>query len=128
MSGLTYGSLCSGYGGLDLAVQTVFGARPLWHSEIDPHAAAIHEAHWPGLPNLGDLTALDWTQVPPVDVLCAGYPCQPFSHAGLREGTNDDRHLWPYIADAVRVQVEGDLDPHAAAYTFPLACSNLWMY
>lgn len=63
MTGLTYGSLCSGYGGLDLAVQTVFGARPLWHSEIDPHAAAIHEAHWPGLPNLGDLTALDWKEV-----------------------------------------------------------------
>ena len=100
---LTYGSLCSGYGGLDLAVEHVFDARPMWHAEVDPHASKVLAAHWPDTPNLGDLTTVDWTTVPPVDVLCAGYPCQPFSHAGQRRGTNDDRHLWPHIADAVRV-------------------------
>jgi DNA (cytosine-5)-methyltransferase 1 len=100
---LTYGSLCSGYGGLDLAVEAVFGAEPLWHFEVDPHASKVLAAHWPDVPNHGDLTATDWTTVAPVDVICGGYPCQPFSHAGQRKGTTDDRHIWPHIADALRV-------------------------
>lgn len=100
---LTYGSLFSGYGGLDLAVEHLTGASQAWHSEIEPAAIAVHEAHWPGVENLGDVTTVDWSTVPPVDVLCGGYPCQPFSTAGKRQGTNDDRHLWPHVADAVRV-------------------------
>lgn len=100
---LTYGSLCSGYGGLDLAIEAEFGATATWHSEVDPRAAALMEAHWPGVPNLGDLTTLDWSEVTPVDIICGGYPCQPFSAAGLRQGTNDARHLWPHIANALRV-------------------------
>ena len=95
---LTIGSLCTGYGGLDLAVP----GRQAWNAEIDPAAAKVLAAHWPAVPNLGDLTAVDWAAVPPVDMLTAGYPCQPFSAAGRRKGTADDRHLWPHIAAAVR--------------------------
>ena len=95
------GSLFSGYGGLDLAVQRVHGGEVVWYSEIDKHACTVLAAHHPGVPNLGDITAVDWATVPPIDILTGGYPCQPFSHAGQRKGTNDERHLWPYVRDAI---------------------------
>ena len=99
----TYGSMCSGYGGLDLAVEAAFGATPLWHAEVEPAASQIVAAHWPEVPNLGDITKVAWDEATRPDIICGGYPCQPFSTAGLRKGSNDDRHLWPHIADAVRV-------------------------
>lgn len=99
---LTIGSLCTGYGGLDLAVESVLGASTVWVSDIDKGARTILARRFPNAPNLGDLTRLDWSDVPPVDVITAGYPCQPFSHAGKRTGTADDRHIWPHIATAVR--------------------------
>jgi hypothetical protein len=70
------GSLCSGYGGLDLGVMTALGGQVAWHAEVNPHAARILDHRWPGIPNLGDITAVDWTAVQPVCVLTAGFPCQ----------------------------------------------------
>ena len=70
---LTYGSLFSGIGGLDLAVEATLGARAVFHSEVDRHPAAVLEAHWPGVPNLGDITEVDWDAVPRVDVLCYAF-------------------------------------------------------
>jgi DNA (cytosine-5)-methyltransferase 1 len=95
------GSLFSGYGGLDIAVQAVVGGELAWYSEIEPAACRILAAHHPDVPNIGDITTVDWTVVEPIDVLTGGYPCQPFSHAGNRKGKNDERHLWPYVAAAV---------------------------
>lgn len=60
-----------GYGGLDMAVRSVFGGELAWVADNDPGAARIHH---PKLPNLGDITATDWTTVPPVDVASAGRP------------------------------------------------------
>jgi DNA (cytosine-5)-methyltransferase 1 len=91
------GSLFTGYGGLDTAV----GGELAWYAEIDKAACQILADLYPGVPNLGDITKIDWTQVEPVDVLTGGYPCQPFSHAGLRKGKNDARHLWPHVRDAI---------------------------
>ena len=102
------GSLFSGYGGLDLAAQQYFGGDLTWYSEIEPSACKILAAHHPIVPNLGDITAVDWATVEPVDVLTGGYPCQPFSHAGKRKGSSDERHLWPFVAvaiDALRPRV-----------------------
>ena len=96
------GSLFSGYGGLDLAVQSVLGGEIAWHVEYDKAPSRILDHHFPGVPNYGDVTQLDFRSVEPVDVLTGGYPCQPFSHAGLRKGTDDERHLWPHVLRAIR--------------------------
>jgi len=73
-----------------------------WVCDFDEGAAKILAHRYPDIPNLHDLTAIDWTEVEPVDVITAGYPCQPFSNAGKRAGTSDARHIWPHIADAIR--------------------------
>lgn len=97
------GSLFSGYGGLDMAVAAHYDATVAWHVEYDKHPAAVLAHHFPDVPNYGDVTAVDWNAVVPVDIVTGGYPCQPFSHAGQRRGTTDERHLWPYVADCLRV-------------------------
>ena len=96
------GSLFSGYGGLDIAVQNVYGGSVVWYSEIEKAACTVLAERHPGVLNLGDIKAVDWSTVEPVDILTGGYPCQPFSTAGNRKGKNDERHLWPYVLDAIR--------------------------
>jgi DNA (cytosine-5)-methyltransferase 1 len=78
------GGLFSGYGGFEMAARTVFGGTVAWHSEIDPAASKILAHHWPDVPNLGDITTVDWTSVESVDVLTGGSPCQDVSAAGLK--------------------------------------------
>lgn len=99
---LTIGSLFSSYGGLDMAVESVTGAVPAWFCEYDDAPARILAHRWPNVPNYRDVTTVDWDEIPPVDILTGGYPCQPFSAAGQRKGTGDDRHLWPYVRQAIR--------------------------
>ncbi|MCZ4122697.1 DNA cytosine methyltransferase [Streptomyces sp. H39-S7] len=52
------------------------GGRAAWHAEINPDASRILARHWPGVPNLGDITAVNWDLIPRVCVLTAGFPCQ----------------------------------------------------
>jgi len=99
---LTVGSLFSGIGGIDLGLERA-GMNVLWHSEIDPYACRVLKKHWPDVPNIGDITQVDWSNIPHVDVIAGGYPCQPFSVAGKRAGENDSRHLWPYFRNAISV-------------------------
>ncbi|GJJ22312.1 hypothetical protein MTY414_59850 [Mycolicibacterium mageritense] len=96
------GSLFSGAGGLDMAVEEVFGGEVVWQCEFNGAASKVLAHRYPHVPNFGDVTAIDWGSVDPVDVMCGGYPCQPFSAAGQRKGTDDERHLWPYFAEAIR--------------------------
>jgi DNA (cytosine-5)-methyltransferase 1 len=96
------GSLCTGYGGLDMAVEAYFGAYTVWCAEYDKYASELIEENF-GYLNHGDISKIDWSSVEPIDILTAGYPCQPFSEAGKRKGINDERHIWPHIKEAVRV-------------------------
>jgi DNA (cytosine-5)-methyltransferase 1 len=95
--------LCAGYGGLFMGLAAVTGARLAAYAEIDPGASAVMAHHHPGVPNLGDVKEIDWTRrrFDAPRWLIGGYPCQPFSAAGLRRGTADPRHLWPWFVPAI---------------------------
>jgi DNA (cytosine-5)-methyltransferase 1 len=114
---LTSGALCKGYGGLELAAESVLGPlEHLWYAEFDPaltsagkpvpqYAAQVAAAHWPDVPNLGDLTAVDWAALPRVDVLTAGFPCTDVSAAGKRAGLKPGTRtgIWSHIAYGIGV-------------------------
>jgi DNA (cytosine-5)-methyltransferase 1 len=96
------GSLCTGYGGLDMAVENFFDAEMVWCAENDIYASKLIQERF-NKPNLGDIKQIDWASVEPIDILTAGYPCQPFSHAGNRKGQNDKRHIWPNIIQGISI-------------------------
>ena len=85
-----------------MAVEAYFGAKTIWVSEFDKYASKVIEARI-NKPNFGNLKVIDWHNIEPIDILTAGYPCQPFSQAGLRKGAEDERHLWPYIKTAISI-------------------------
>ena len=98
------GSICSGYGGLDQAVQAVIPSGLAWVADPDPGAAKILTRHHPDVPNLGDITQIDWSTVAPVDILTAGFPCQDISNAGKRAGIEGERSgIWTHVVEAVGV-------------------------
>jgi len=97
---LTVGSLFAGIGGFDLGLERA-GMRVIWQSEIDPYASAVLKKHWPDVPNHGDIRSIHAGNVQRPDVLCGGFPCQPYSVAGERMGADDDRALWPECARLV---------------------------
>jgi len=97
---LTVGSLFSGIGGLDLGLERA-GMKVIWQSEIDPYCNKVLKKHWPEVPNHGNIKDINWETVERPNVICGGYPCQPFSTAGKRRGTDDPRHLWPWVRTAI---------------------------
>jgi DNA-cytosine methyltransferase len=96
------GSLCTGYGGLDMAVEAYFDAEMVWCAENDKNASMLIQERF-NKPNMGDIKQIDWASLEPIDILTAGYPCQPFSHAGYRKGENDERHIWPFILQGISI-------------------------
>ena len=111
----THISLCAGYGGIDLGLHRVIrGMRTIAYAEIDAFAvevllARMEDGSLDAAPIWTDVRDFPWHLLHgSVDIISAGYPCQPFSHAGLRKGDDDERHLWPHIRrgiDAVRPTV-----------------------
>ena len=97
---LTVGSLFSGIGGLDLGLERA-GMEVIWQSEIDPYGCRVLKKHWPEVVNHGNIKEINWGDVVRPDIICGGYPCQPFSTAGKRNGTDDPRHLWPWVREAI---------------------------
>ena len=97
------GSLFSGYGGLDIAVESFFHARTVWHAEWEDAPSKVLAHHWPGVPNFRDVSQVDWSAVEPVDIITGGFPCQDVSMAGKRagmvEGTRSN--LWGAMRTAV---------------------------
>ena len=99
------GELFAGYGGLGMAVQQVYGGDLAWYSEFDDAPSRIMAHHHPGVPNYGDVTAIDWGEIPRVDILTGGFPCQDVSVAGRRAGMTDGTRsgLWSHMAHAIDV-------------------------
>lgn len=100
---LTIGSMFSGSGGLDLAVESAFGARTVWNAEWEDAPSKVLARHWPGVPNLRDVTLVDWSTVPRVDILTGGFPCQDVSLAGRRAGMTEGTrsNLWGAMRTAI---------------------------
>ncbi len=97
---MKFGSLFSGIGGLDLGLERA-GMICGWQVELDDYCNRVLEKHWPKVKRYGDVKEikdLEW-----VDLICGGFPCQPVSVAGKRQGTDDSRWLWPEFARIIRM-------------------------
>lgn len=97
---LAIGSLFSGIGGLELGMERAGVGRTVWQVESDPYCRAVLARHWPNAVRYNDVrTARD---LPPVDVVCGGFPCQDVSGAGKRIGLEGARSgLWYEFARIV---------------------------
>jgi DNA (cytosine-5)-methyltransferase 1 len=99
---MTYGSLFTGIGGLDLALEA-FGHTPLWQAESNPYARAVLAKHWPTIHCYHDVREID-AQSPPPDIICGGFPCQDISDAGHKAGLAGARSgLWFEFARIIRL-------------------------
>ena len=91
---LKVGSLFSGIGGFDLGLERA-GMTVKWQVEIDEFCNRVLAKYWPNVKRYRDIKAIGGEELEPVDVICGGFPCQPFSAAGKRRSKQDDRYLWP---------------------------------
>jgi DNA (cytosine-5)-methyltransferase 1 len=100
---VTSGELFAGVGGLGMAVDEVFGSSPAWFAEIDPAPSKVLAHRYPDVPNLGDVTQVDWASLDHVDILSGGFPCQDVSLAGRRRGMKEGTRsgLWSEFARAI---------------------------
>lgn len=98
---MKFGSLFSGIGGFDLAMEAC-GHTVAWQVENDPFCNGILETHWPEVDRYADIREIDWSTMGRPPLICGGFPCQPFSVAGQNRGENDERNLWPETLRAIR--------------------------
>jgi DNA (cytosine-5)-methyltransferase 1 len=117
---MTFGSLFAGIGGFDLGLERA-GMECRWQVEIDDYASRVLAKHWPHVTRWGDVRtfppgpAEEWK----VDLVCAGVPCQPVSHAGKQKGADDERWMW---GEALRVVA--DLQPTFFVAENPIGILN----
>ena len=100
---LTLGSLFDGSGGFPLA-GILAGVTPLWASEIEPFAVRVTTARLPQMKHYGDVSGISGADLPPVDIITFGSPCQDMSIAGKRDGLDGSRSSLFY--EAIRIVKE----------------------
>lgn len=99
---MRHGSLFSGFGGFDLAAELI-GWENIFHCEVKEFCRTILKYYWSNAASYKDIRDTDFTPYRGrVDVVSGGFPCQPYSVAGLRKGKKDNRHLWPEMLRAVK--------------------------
>lgn len=98
---LTVGSLFSGVGGIDLGLERA-GFQIAFQVEIDDYCNRVLAKHWPDVPRFRDVRIVGAHNLPRVDVLAGGFPCQPHSEAGRRKAGADDRDMWPEYLRLIR--------------------------
>mgnify|MGYP000107965362 CR=1 FL=1 len=103
MSRLTMGSLFDGIGGFPLAAIRS-GITPVWASEIEAFPIEVTKLRFPDMVHVGDITKLHGAELPPVDIICGGSPCQDLSVAGARAGLGGASFRSFYGADAHRAR------------------------
>jgi DNA (cytosine-5)-methyltransferase 1 len=99
---MTHGSLFSGIGGFDLAAEWA-GWDNIFHCEWNPFGQRVLKHHFPKSISYEDITKTDFSiHRGSIDVISGGFPCQPYSVAGLRKGTADERHLFPEMLRVIK--------------------------
>ena len=105
---MSHVDLCSGIGGFALGFEWAGLSKPVLFCDIEPWSRKVLAKHWPDVPIAVDVKELANDPdrfIPRTDprntILSSGYPCQPFSVAGKQRGTEDDRHLWPFISQII---------------------------
>ena len=92
------GSLCSGIGGLELGVELAGFGYTEWQVEKDPYCQKVLKAQWPHVyRGVDDIHSANLQTLRRVDLIAAGFPCQPASVGGQRKAQEDDRWLWPEV-------------------------------
>ena len=95
--------LFSGIGGFSYAAETLIGGyETVAFCEMDEFCQKVLKKHWPQVPIYDDVRTLDAARLGRIDIVTGGYPCQPFSQAGRRQGEEDERHLWPEMLRIIK--------------------------
>ena len=95
--------LFSGIGGFSYAAEKLVGGyKTVAFCEMDEFCQKVLQKHWPNIPIYDDVRTLDATRLGRIDIVTGGYPCQPFSQAGKRQGEKDERHLWPEMLRIIK--------------------------
>jgi DNA (cytosine-5)-methyltransferase 1 len=99
---MKHGSLFSGIGGFDLAAEWM-GWENVFHCEWNPFGQKVLKHHFPNSISYNDITKTDFSiHRGNIDIITGGFPCQPYSTAGLRKGKADERHLFPEMLRAIK--------------------------
>ncbi len=93
--------LFSGIGGFSLGLERAGPFRTVAFCEREPFCQAVLKKHWPSIPIYDDVRTIPTDRLGRIDLVCGGFPCQPWSVAGQQRGAEDDRDLWPIMASLV---------------------------